>query len=202
MFCAYVLPAVAADYWSSGRDTYNGQYKPSGADSAERESKIPVKKWLILFGTLSGFALLLLIVLEIGGGGLLPEAIENIIAKICVVIIAITLCLFFYYLTSIFVFLIMIPIAPAAAGYVHIKRKLKDTYKRKFGKASSPERWICRKCGFENNNLVTECEHCGESSSARQNSRPQETWKCDNCGYLNTADEKSCARCGTRKTGE
>lgn len=206
LFCVPVfftccLPAAASDYWSGPDTSYNeqGHY---AAQSKEHDNKIQVKKWLVLFGTLSGFALLLLILFEVGGGGLLPDAVEDAIAKTCVIIIAITLCLFFYYLTSILLFIIIIPIGPAAVLYFYLKRKFNRVYRRRFAEPSSPDTWICRKCGMENSNLMKECENCSNPKDSRHEADKKQAWKCGNCGYLNSTKDKSCAKCGTRREGE
>ena len=89
-----VIPAAIfsqGHYIDSGIS--HDQYGPDTEEEFQQKEQLPIKKWLMLFGTLSGFALLLLIIFEIGGGGLLPDEIENIIAKICAGIISIALLL-------------------------------------------------------------------------------------------------------------
>lgn len=158
-----VSPSEAAprDYYLQF-DKSAAQNNTAGGEESPDHSKPSVKKWLILFGTLAGFALTLLLLLELGGGGLLPDAVEDAIAKICIGIIAIALWLFLYYISSKIIFLVLIPITLCLIVYIYLHRIFKRMYTKKFGKPSSPDSWICRECGTENNNLLTECHSCGK----------------------------------------
>jgi len=183
-------------------DTSHDRYRSSLEEGAQQENQLPIKKWLMLFGTLSGFALLLLIIFEIGGGGLLPDHIEDLIAKICVGIIAIALWLYLYYVSSKIIFILLIPITILSILYIYLKPVFKDMYTKNFGKPSSSDYWICRKCGIENSNLLTECDSCSSAKSPDAEVLFEEIWVCDNCDYKNPINDKSCSRCGRRKDGQ
>jgi ribosomal protein L40E len=198
-----VIPAAIfsqGHYIDSGIS--HDQYGPNTEEEFQQKEQLPIKKWLMLFGTLSGFALLLLIIFEIGGGGLLPDEIENIIAKICAGIISIALLLYLYYISSKIIFIILIPITVVIILYIYMQRVIKRIYKRNFGKPSSPDNWICRKCGTENSKLLTECDNCNSANKISIIKPSEDTWICANCDYANPISDKSCARCGMRKEGE
>lgn len=197
-----VIPAAIfsqGHYIDSGIS--HNQYGPNVEQEARQKEQLPIKKWLMLFGTLSGFALLLLIIFEIGGGGLLPDSVEDIIAKICAGIISIALLLYLYYISSKIIFIILIPIAIVIILYIYMKRIIKRAYKKSFGKPSSPDNWICRKCGTENSKLLTECDNCNHANKASTIKSSGDTWICGNCDYANLISDKSCAKCGMRKEG-
>lgn len=198
--------AIPASVFSQGyyidSDASHSQYESDPGKEIQHNGQLPVKKWLMLFGTLSGFALLLLIILEIGGGGLLPDGIEDIIAKICIGIIAVALWLYLYYISSKIIFIILIPITIAIILYVYLQRTIKRMYTKNFGKPSSPDNWICRKCGIENSKLLTECDNCNSVNKASTIKSSEDTWICSNCDYANLISDKSCSRCGTRREGE
>ncbi len=195
------VTAFSQDNYLDSRASYQ-QHRSDYEESAQQERQLPIKKWLMLFGTLSGFALLLLIIFEIGGGGLLPDHIEDLIAKVCAGIIAIALCLYLYYVSSSIIFILLIPITILFILYIYLKPIFKDMYAKKFGKPSSPDYWICRKCGIENSNLLTECDNCNSAKTPNADVLFEKIWICDNCNYKNPVNDKSCGRCGTRKQGE
>ena len=203
---ASVYRVVTVIAYSQGHyadsDISHDRYKSSLEEDAQQENQLPIKKWLMLFGTLSGFALLLLIIFEIGGGGLLPDNIEDLIAKICVGIIAIALWLYLYYVSSKIIFILLIPITILFILYIYLKPIFKDLYNKNFGKPSSPDYWICRKCGMENSNLMTECDSCSSAKSPVAEVLFEEIWICGNCDYKNPIRDKSCSKCGTRKDGQ
>jgi len=198
-----LIPAVI---FSQGHNIDSGishnQYGPDTEEEVQQKEQLPVKKWLMLFGTLSGFALLLLIIFEIGGGGLLPDNIEDIIAKICAGVISVALLLYLYYISSKIIFIILIPVAIIIILYIYMQRVIKRIYAKNFGKPSSPDSWICRKCGTENSKLLTECDNCNSINKAGRIKPSEDTWACNNCDYANPISDKSCARCGMRKEGE
>ncbi len=198
-----VIPAVVfSQVHNIDSGISHNQYESDAKEEAWQRDQLPIKKWLMLFGTLSGFALLLLIIFEIGGGGLLPDGIEDIIAKICAGIISVALLLYLYYISSKIIFIILIPLAIIIILYMYMQRVIKRMYVKKFGKPSSPNNWICRKCGTENSKLLTECDNCNSINRASTIKPSGDTWVCSNCDYTNPVSDKSCARCGMRKEGE
>ena len=157
------------------------------------------KTWLIFIGTLAGFALMFLLVLEIGGGGLLPHKIEDLAAKFCVGIIAAALCLYAYYMTQNVIFIILIPFAIGVILFVYFKRAIKKVYMKKLGQPSAPNLWICRKCGAENSIIINECDSCNSPRAEHEKTPVGAGWICDNCKNNNSVDDKSCRKCGMRK---
>ena len=83
-----------------------------------------------------------------------------------------------------------------------MQRIFKRIYTKNFGKPSSPDNWICRKCGTENSKLLTECSNCSSINKASAIKPSEDTWLCNNCDYKNPVSDKSCARCGMRKEGK
>jgi len=160
-----------------------------------------IRKWLMLFGSLAGLALLFLLIFEIGGGGLFPDDIENIITKVCIGVIAIALWLFLYYISSKAIFLIFIPLTIVSIIYMYMHNFFRSIYIKRFGKPTSSDSWICRNCGSENSNLLIECSMCNTKKSPEKTVTQKETWTCTNCNYENSADDKSCRRCGMRREG-
>jgi ribosomal protein L40E len=157
------------------------------------------KTWLILIGTLAGFALMFLLILEIGGGGLLPYKIEDLIAKICIGIIAIALCLYAYYMTQNILFLVLIPFVAGGVMFAYFRKIFNKAYMKKFGKPSEPNLWICRKCGAENSIIINECHNCNSPRVEQQNMPVGHEWICENCKNMNKSDAKSCSVCGVRR---
>jgi len=176
---------------------YNSQQDSN--EAAFRQGAPTNKTWLILIGTMAGFALMFLLVLEIGGGGLLPYKIEDLVAKFCVGIIAAALCLYAYYMTENVIFIILIPFAIGAILFAYFKRAIKKVYMKKLGQPSAPNLWICRKCGAENSIIINECHSCNSPRFERVQTPIGSGWICNNCKNKNNMDDKSCGKCGTRK---
>jgi len=194
-------PLYAQGHYRDTNRSYS-QYQLAPEEAGPQRGQLPIKKWLMLFGTLSGFALLLLIIFEIGGGGLLPDTLEDMIAKVCACIIAITLWLYLYYLSSKIVFIILIPITITLILFIYLRPIFKRLYRKSFGQPSSPAYWVCRKCGTENSKLLTECDNCHTLKKADRAEPVGDTWICSNCDYKNQKNDKNCGRCGTRREGE
>jgi ribosomal protein L40E len=168
-------------------------------DTAFRQGPPTNKTWLILIGTLAGFALMFLLVLEIGGGGLLPHKIEDFIAKFCIGIIAAALCLYAYYMSQNILFIILIPFVVAGVMFVYFKKIIKKEYMKKFGQPSQSNLWVCRKCGAENSRLINECHGCQSPRFEKSQQAIESGWICENCKNKNNQDDKSCSRCGVRR---
>ncbi len=157
------------------------------------------KTWLILIGTLAGFALMFLLVLEIGGGGLLPYKIEDFAAKFCTGIIASALCLYAYYMSQNILFILLIPFVAGGVMFAYFKRVIKKEYMKKLGQPSAPNLWICRKCGSENSIIINECHNCLSPRIATPQESIKSGWICENCKNKNGQDDKSCNVCGVRR---
>lgn len=175
---------------------------PSSERSSEqalRQGPPTNKTWLILIGTLAGFALMFLLVLEIGGGGLLPYKIEDFVAKFCIGIIAAALCLYAYYMSGNILFILLIPFVVGAVMFAYFKRVIKKEYMKKFGQPSQPNLWVCRKCGAENSLIINECHNCQSPRIEQAQQAIESGWVCENCKNKNNQDDKSCRRCGVRR---
>jgi ribosomal protein L40E len=173
--------------------------RQSSSEGALRQAAPTNKTWLILLGTLAGFALLFLLVLEIGGGGLFPPNVEDMAAKICVGIIAMALCLYAYYMTENILFIILIPFIIAAISFMYFKKTIKKIYMKNFAQASGPNSWICRKCGAENSIIINECYNCNNNRFNTGEAPAENGWICENCKNINSAENKSCEKCGMRR---
>jgi ribosomal protein L40E len=168
-------------------------------DAGLRQGAPTNKTWLILIGTMAGFALMFLLVLEIGGGGLLPYKIEDLAAKFCVGVIATALCLYAYYMTQRVIFIILIPFAIMAIIFVYLKRAIKKVYMRKLGRPSDSSVWICRRCGTENSVIIKECHRCYSPRIEPARGPVKGEWLCGNCKNKNSLDDKSCRYCGAQR---
>jgi ribosomal protein L40E len=185
----------------SNVNAQTGFFHPEEAaqETGFRQGAPTNKTWLILIGTLAGFALMFLLVLEIGGGGLFPHKLEDFVAKFCIGIIATALCLYAYYMTENILFIVLIPFAIAAIMFVYFKKAIKRVYMKKLGQPSAPNLWICRKCGAENSMIINECHSCNSIRAEHVEQPAKNVWQCENCKYENTVDDKSCRRCGMRR---
>ena len=189
--------AVPASVYSQ-TGSFHAQ-QASGETGLIRQGPPTNKTWLILIGTLAGFALMFLLVLEIGGGGLLPYKIEDLAAKFCIGIIAAALCLYAYYMTQNITFIILIPFAIGAILFVYFKRAIKKVYMKKLGQPSAPNLWICRKCGTENSIIINECNSCNSPKVEHVQTPGESGWICNNCKNKNSINDKTCRKCGMRK---
>jgi ribosomal protein L40E len=203
LFIIPILIIIAISYTIIPQSAYaqTGVFRPqqSPSEGALRQGPPTNKTWLILIGTLAGFALMFLLVLEIGGGGLLPHKIEDFIAKVCIGIIAAALCLYAYYMTQNILFIVLIPFVAAGVMFIYFKRIIKKEYMKKFGQPSQPNLWVCRKCGAENSLIINECHNCQSPRIEQVQQAMESGWICENCKNKNKQDDKSCSRCGVRR---
>ena len=123
------------------------------------KAKGPPGTLLTFLSFFAGGTLLLLVLVALSGGAL-PQKIESIIFNTALGIIITTILLWLYRWTSHIIFLILIPVTICAIIYTYVHQMLKNYYKRKFGKPSSPDMWLCRKCGTENENINLYCTEC------------------------------------------
>ncbi|NQT90905.1 MAG: hypothetical protein HQ558_06600 [Candidatus Omnitrophica bacterium] len=159
--------------------------------------------YLQIFSILSGPALIFLLLNGISGGGFLPYDIENALVKMCAAIICITVFWWLHYITSSIIFVILIFLAITVTAYTFLRQALKKIYMKKFAKPTSPDIWICKKCGAENSTFIKECNECGRRNpDETEDASGDNMWRCDNCGYESPVGRKSCGRCGHRREGE
>lgn len=182
----------------------------SGAkqEGIKSSKQISAKTWLMILGAFSVPAFLYLILFGITGGSIsLPETLENILTKVSVGILITTIFLFLYYMTAKSIFIVMVFIGLgfilyATAG-LPVYRRLQKEFMKKYGKPSSEDAWICRKCGTENVKLYAECQECGtKSGDESKESSSVDTWVCSECGWKNPVSDSACNRCGYRSRDE
>ena len=129
---------------------------------AGKKGKGPPGTLLTFLSFFAGGTLLLMVLIAISGGAL-PQRIESIIFNTALGIFITTILLWLYRWTSHIIFLILIPVTVCAIIYTYVHQMLKNYYKRKFGKPSTPDMWLCRKCGRENENINLYCTECDSS---------------------------------------
>ena len=129
------------------------------------KAKGPPGTLLTFLSFFAGGTLLLLVLVALSGGAL-PQKIESIIFNTALGIIITTILLWLYRWTSHIIFLILIPVTICAIIYTYVHQMLKNYYKRKYGKPSTPDVWLCRKCGAENENINLYCTECDSSKGA------------------------------------
>jgi len=121
------------------------------------------KVWLFVFASLAAPAFLYLILMGISGGGgspLFSEEVEAFLTRLSIGVLFTTFLLFMHYMIQKRIFLLLIVVVWAIIVWSVIYKRLKTAYMKKYGKASSPDVWVCRKCGKENLNIDMECWKC------------------------------------------
>jgi ribosomal protein L40E len=198
ILCVCTVLAIGCITVTASADSQTGYFSQQGtsAHTGFRQGPPTSRTWLILIGALAGFALLFLIVLEIGGGGLLPYRLENFIAKFCIGIIITALCLYGYYMSESIVFIILLPFAIGILFFVNIKKAVMRVYMKNLGQPSASNLWICRKCGTENSVIINECHNCHSPRIETKQKSAEEFWTCENCKNTNSLRDRSCRKCG------
>ena len=115
-------------------------------------------KWLPVLFFLCILSLPAVLFLSIGD--LSDYLIARIINRICISIIASTVMAYLCFKTSSTAFLAAIPFIIILSISSVFYDKVKGLYIRQYGKPSSPDVWICKKCGEENSNISLECFNC------------------------------------------
>ena len=89
------------------------------------------------------------------------EKILDVVSLVAVLAIATVGCWFMFRMTgnSAFVKLVL-PLIVLIVLFVGLKSPLQSLYHRKYGKPTSENFWLCRKCGVNNENVYLECQRC------------------------------------------
>jgi hypothetical protein len=116
---------------------------------------------LYALSSVAGIAILFLFFHAIFGGGVLSDEVEDFLVRMALSVLILTGIGFLYHWKRSPALLGLTPLALIPVLWLFFGKKIKRGYAKRFSRPSSPDLWVCRKCGEENHAIRTECVGCG-----------------------------------------